>query len=441
VKKGDHRDLIRRSLRLALGALLCAPAAQAELEYGVDVGAGYSDNVYRRADEEIESKIVTAGLDLDWEEARRRLNADVSADLTYNHYLEDGIDDHLAGNANGQISFGIIPERFTWLVQDTFGQTQQDPLVPATPESLEFINYLTTGPNLTLRLGGSNALQLSGRYSLATYEESPFDNTRAGGSAAFIRDLSEHSNVSLNARYEDVDYDEAGNVDFQMRSASAIYTLQGARTDIDAELGYSWIDRDTTANSELTGPLVRIEIRRNIAQSSYLSLRFGTQLADAAEAMRSGAGVIDIGVEPGVGTASSATFENKFATLSWQLDRPRTSIDISANWDKDEYDTQASLNRDRLMFGAAVTRHLSNQLRARARAYFSTEDYALDDSTSDEIRLMFGVAWNFGRNVGLDFFAERLDRDSNTTAGGGQSVENRLFLTVFYRPASANSDR
>ena len=32
--------------------------------------------------------------------ARRRLNADVSADLTYNHYLEDGIDDHLAGNAH-----------------------------------------------------------------------------------------------------------------------------------------------------------------------------------------------------------------------------------------------------------------------------------------------------------------------------------------------------
>jgi hypothetical protein len=431
----------QRAMRLALAALLCAPVARAELEYGVEVGAGFSDNVNRDVDGEIESKIVTAGLDLNWEESRRRLNADVNADLRYNHYLEDGIDDHLAGNADGQVSFGIIPERFSWLVQDTFGQTQQDPLVPATPESLEFINYFTTGPNVTLRLGDAGAVQLSGRYSLASYEESPFDNQRAGGSVAFVRDLSERSNVSLNLRHEDVDYDEAGNVDFQMRSASAVYTLQGARTDIDAELGYSWIDRDVATDSELTGPLVRIEVRRNVAQASYISLRFGTQLGDGAEAMRNGAGAIDIGVEPGVGIASSATFENKFATLSWQLDRPRTSIDVSVNWNQDEYDTEASLNRERLMYGAAVTRHLTNQLRARARAYFSTEDYALDNSSSDETRLMLGLDWNFGRNVGMEFSAERLDRDSDTTFGGGESVENRLFLTVFYRPVSAASDR
>jgi hypothetical protein len=438
MSQGANLKLLAPGLLLGAGiaALAIAPAARAELEYGVEVGAGYSDNVFRNSTNEIESKIATAGLDLRWRETRRRFDADVVTDLTFNHYLEDGIDDHLAGNAEALMNFGIIPDRLTWTVEDTFGQTQQDPLVPASPETLEFINVLSTGPNLLFRLGGAALLQLNGRYTLTEYEDSPYDSERTGGGVALIRELSSRSQISLNANHQDTDYKDPGNLDFSMRTASVRYEVEAARTEISSEFGYSWVERDLAGAEELSEPLIRLEIRRNIAQSSILSLRVSSQLSDSAEAARGTADIIDIGGQPGVGVATASTFENKSATLAWQLDRPRTSIDVSANWEEDEYADEASLDRERIMYGASVTRHLTNRLRVRGGLFLSNEQYLIDNSESDETRFLVGVAWQFGRNVGLDFTGERLDRDSNTTSGGGQSVENRYFLTLFYRPAA-----
>ena len=428
--------LARRTLRGAAVAiaLTASMTAQAQLEYGVEVGVGHSDNVYRRSVDVVESTIATAGLNVDWRETRRRFDADVVADLTYNHYLEGGIDDHLMGNANALLSFGLIPERLTWTLEDTFGQTQQDPLLPATPESLEFLNVLSTGPNLMFRLGGAALLQLNGRYTLTEYEDSPFDSTRTGGGIALIRELSARSQLSLNANHQVIDYKDPGNLDFTMRSVYARYALEAARTEISSELGYSWVERDLAGSEELSEPLIRIEVRRNVSPSSYLNLRVASQLSDAAEAARGAAQVIDVGGEPGVGVATASTFENKAATLAWELQRPRTSLNISANWEKDEYSDSSELDRERMMYGASLTRHLTNRLRVRGGVYLSSEEYALDGSESDETRFLLGAAWQFGRSVGLDFSAEHLDRESNVFSGGGDSVENRYFLTVYYRP-------
>jgi hypothetical protein len=436
VSQGANNKLFARGAGFAALAisLTMAPAAQAELEYGVEVGVGHSDNVYRRSVDVVESTIATAGLNVDWQETRRRFDADVVADLTYNHYLEGGIDNNLLGNANGLLSFGIIPDRLTWTLEDTFGQTQQDPLLPATPESLEFLNVLSTGPNVTFRLGSAALLQLNGRYTLTEYEDSPFDSTRTGGGLAVIRELSAHSQVSLNANHQDTDYKDPGNLDFTMRSIYARYALEASRTEISSELGYSWVKRDLPGSEELSEPLIRIEIRRNVSASSFLNLRLASQLSDAAEAARGAAAIIDVGGEPGVGVATASTFENKAATLAWELERPRTALNVSVNWEKDEYSDDSDLDRERMMYGASVTRHLTNRLRLRGGVYMTSEEYALDGSESDETRFLLGAAWQFGRSVGLDFTAERLDRESNIVSGGGDSVENRYFLTVYYRP-------
>jgi hypothetical protein len=432
---GRHKLLAPVVMGAGLAVFVCAPA-RAELEYGVEVGAGHTDNVFRTTDNEVESTIGTVGLDVTWSKETRRLNGELVADLNYNHYFEDGIDDQLLGNADGQVVFGIVPDRVSWLVQDTYGQVQQDPLSPPTPESLEFINYFTTGPNFMVRLGDAMRLQLAGRYSAVTYEDSPFDNTRTGGSISLVREVSERSRLSLNLRHDDVDYDEAVNPDVQNRNASVSYGITGARTEIDAEAGYTWVERDVPGDNELTGPLLRLEIRRQVAAQSYLNLRVGTQIADAADTLRSSAGGLSMGGSQSSGIATAETSENKFATLTWQFNGPRTSLDVSAEYDEDEYETNSDLDRERTMFGAAVTRHLTNRLRLRAGYFISQEEYVRGDTTTDEKRSVLGLVWNFGRNVGSELSVERLDRESNSELAGGDSVENRAFLTVFFRPPS-----
>jgi len=418
-----------------------------QFEYGLTAGYGHSDNVFRRAADEISSDILTAGLELNWLEDRTRIEADVRADLDYNHYLDVDesfdVDNQVTGNANGHVTLGIIPEHFTWRIEDSFGQTQQDPLVPATPESLESTNYFTTGPDFTMLMGSSNLLRLSGRYSATTYETSPFDSTRAGGALTFLRQMSDRSSLSFIVDADDVDYDDAASVDFTSESASVNYTLEAARTDIDATLGYSRMDIDD--GSEKTGPLVDIEIQRQVSNSSRLNLQFGTRLSDSAEALRDSLNSEEFGGGNGSGdgsgdgsgvVATASTFESKFASLGWQFDRPRTSFDISAGWDKDVYDSVDNLDRERLLFEAGAERHLTSRLEARLRVAYNQETYQIDDSETEEWRLTLGGSWRFGRDTGVELWGERLKRDSNTTAGGGNSIENRIFLTFFYRPAA-----
>jgi hypothetical protein len=415
-----------------------------KFEYGLTAGYGHSDNVFRRADDELASDILTAGVELDWHEDRTRFDADVRADLDFNHYLKvDGdidVDDQVTGGANGQVTFGIVPEHFTWLIEDTFGQTQEDPLVPATPATLESTNYLTTGPDFTMLIGSASLLRLSGRYSATTYEINPFDSTRAGGGLTFLRQTSDRSSLSFNVETDDVNYDDEANFDFKRDSASVGYVLDAARTDIDARLGYSRMDIED--GSEKKGPLVDVEVRRQVSSSSSLNLRFGTQLSDSAEALRNSLEGEDFGSGAGSGdgsgvVATATTFENKFASLAWAFDRPRTSIDFSAGWDSDVYESAQDLDRKRLLFEAGAQRHLNNRLEARVRVGYNLETYEIDDSETKEWRIILGGSWRFGRDTGVELWGERLKRDSNTTAGGGHSVENRIFLTLFYRPEAA----
>lgn len=427
-------------------ACLQAPAAEAQtptrsqgLEYGLTAGYGHSDNVFRRSDDELASDILTAGVEINWQEDRTLFDANVRADIDFNHYLDlnEGFDDanQVMGNLQGEMSLGIIPDHFTWLIQDSFGQTQQDPLVPATPESLESTNYLTTGPDFTLLFGSASLLRLSGRYSATTYELSPYDSTRAGGGLTFLRNTSERSSMSLAVNTDDVDYDDAANVDFKRQGASFNYTLQAARTDIDATVGYTWLDIDD--GSENSGPLVEIEVRRRISNSSALNFRLGTQLSDAAEALRTDLESEDFGNDGTGVIATSATFENKFASVAWQFERPRTSFDISAGWDKDVYESAENLDRERLIFQAGAERHLNNRLSAHVNLAYNEETYEVNDSEIEELRLIVGGSWRFGRDTGIELWGERLKRDSNTTSGGGHSLENRIFLTFFYRPGSS----
>ena len=412
--------------------------APARFEYGLTAGYGHSDNVFRRSDDEIASDILTAGVELNWQEDRTRIDADVRADLDFNHYLNVDqnfeVDEQVTGSAQGTVNLAIVPEHFTWLIEDSFGQTQQDPLVPATPETMESTNYLTTGPDFTMLIGASSLLRFSGRYSDTAYEVSPFDSTRTGGGIAFLRNTSDRSTLSLNLDTDDVDYDEEANIDFKRQSASFNYTLNAARTDIDAQVGYTQMDIDD--GSEKSGPLLDVQIRRQLSNSSGLNLQFGTRLSDAAEALRDELESGDIGDDGSGVIATSTTFENQFASLAWEFERPRTSFDISAGWDKDVYDSADDLDRERLLFQAGAERHLNSRLSAHIRLAFDTESYEVDDNEIEELRLILGGSWQFGRDTGVDLWGERLKRDSNTTAGGGHSLENRIFLTFFYRPAA-----
>lgn len=415
-------------------ALAVSAPAQAEITAVAEAGIGYSDNIGRVPVNETDETIGTVGLELDWTERTRRIRGDAIVDLSYFEYLDDTYDSELLGTANGTLALAIVPEILQWVVQDSFGQAQADPFLPVSPENREDLNYFSTGPDLTLRLGSTGFGRLFGRWATTTYEESPFDADRTTAGFAVGRRASPRSELSLNAVTESVDFDEAVNTDFDRDSVFVGWDLDASRTAIAAQVGYTWLQRDGV--EETGNALVNVAITRDLSASSVLALTLGSQLGDAGDSLRTElqGGVVG---GPGQITATADPFENRVVSLEWRYRRSRTGFSLGASWNEEDYESVTLFDRTRYTYIATFSRQLASTVDLEIRGVLEQEEFDNVAFDADEKRLSAILNWRAWRTLGLRLLVERYDRDtagsSPSTAGGiGEYQENRAFLTVAY---------
>src|ERR1700677_2328168 len=211
--------------------------------YGADVGIGETDNVTLSSTDKISQTIAITDLDFSVNEQSRLLAAQAKGDFSFLDYLQGAYGTQLIGRFDGSGSFAVVPEHVLWILQDDYGQAAVDPYTAVTPNNLENVNYFTTGPKFMTRFGALNFATLDLRYSRATYSGSPFDSNRASAGLAFGRQISAGGSVSLNVASERVMFqDTSANTDFLRSSAFVRYQLNGARTDIEVDLGATKID-------------------------------------------------------------------------------------------------------------------------------------------------------------------------------------------------------
>jgi hypothetical protein len=416
---------------------LASTAGAESLTYGVDVGVGQSDNITLVETDRISQTMAIAEADFDFKQKSRLLDADVKGNFTYLDYLQGAFSNQLVGRFDGIAHFALIPERLTWVLQDNFGQSGLDPFTPLTPTNLEDVNYVSTGPDLSLRLGGTGFLNMGARVSRVTYETSPFDSNRVSGNIAWGLQLSAVSSVSVNADSERVNFENTMlNTDFDRSDVFMRYEIQGARTDLSADLGGTEI-RETDASN--TGGLAKIQLARRISPAAKLTFSIGHDLTDAANSfssLQSGATGI-VGTAPAAQTSQSYTVD--YASAEWRYERNRTSIAISARWERDRYDTQPLLDNTRGGAELNVERKLSHSFTAQlwGRLYKTNYPHAVvapQTGSSDYTDGLIGaaLAWHHGRGLEVRLRAEHVSRDA-ATAGAGFD-ENRVMLTVGYRP-------
>ncbi len=424
---------------LIVSAAFCH-GALADVTYRADLGVGYSDNIRRIDVDPIDEKIGVVGLELSWLQKTVRLDADVKVGGDYMHYVDGTFDNEFVGLAGGAVTIGIAPEHFTWLFQDSFGQAQSDPFAPATPETRENINYFTTGPDFIVNLGAANSVRVFGRYSLTNYELTPFDGDRTGGGLILARRLAGQNSISLQGVQEAVRFDDMPSSDFDRRNLFVNLELVGARTEMVVDLGYSWITlQDET---EIAGPLARVDITRKLSPSNTVILSFGDEFSDASTALR---GAVDGGMagDPTGVTSAPAPFENRFAEFSWNFNRNRTGFGLRASWNHDDYDPVVLIpatgvtppaDRTRIVFDMTFSRRLTATFSVSLFGSYIEEEFETQ-ATSEELRGGGAFDWQFGRHVGLSLSAEH---DVRTTSNGlSEYSETRGFLTLFYRSAEA----
>ncbi|WP_161966095.1 outer membrane beta-barrel protein [Steroidobacter cummioxidans] len=409
-------------------AMIVGAPARAEINASAEAGIGYTDNIRRVAENETSETIGTMGLDLLWQERTRRIRGDAMVDLNYYEYVDNTFDSELVGTANGTLALGIVPETLNWVVQDSFGQAQSDPFAASTPETREDLNYFSTGPDLTVRLGPTGFGRLFGRWSSTNYETSPLDAERTTAGVAIGRRPTPRNELSLNAVTETIDFDNPQNTDYDRDSVFIGWRLDASRTTIDANMGYTWLQRD--GSDKQGNALININIAREMTAASTLRMTLSQQLGDAGDSLRAQLTGNVVGGGAGQITATSDPFKNQLVSLEWSYMSGRTGFLLGAAHSKDDYEVAAQFNRERNDFTAGVSRRIASTVTLDLRATLEKEKFTNVDQENEEFRVGATLNWRAWRTLGMRLLVERIDRDSR--GGSNEFVENRAFLTLAY---------
>jgi hypothetical protein len=289
---------------LAVSSLLYAGGAVAQqgggskMSWGLTAGYGYDSNA-RREELSAESEgYATVGLNLNLATLTPRLDASLAGGVRYEDRELVGNGSNVYGNLAAALKYALIPERLFWTVQDTYGQTLGDPRGTNSPDNLRNTNFFTTGPDLTLRFGGSTGMSLSGRYSRTDTEGELFtglpgntpgfgnsvgDDQRLEGTLGVFKEFSKSAQVSLNASTQRVEFRTTGNPGYDFQSYYAQFKSDRARYSYNLDAGVTELhDFGTTERM----PLVRANFYRRLGPSGSFTLSAGQEFRNGADIFR-----------------------------------------------------------------------------------------------------------------------------------------------------------
>jgi hypothetical protein len=442
------------------------------LEYGADVGLGETDNV-NLSPNKVSQTIATADADFAVNQESRLFDVRAVGAFTDLNYLEGAFGNEFIGRFDGQAQYALIPERLTWMLRDDFGQATIDAFTPVTPNNRQDINYVTTGPNLYLRLGGTGFLNASARFADAYYQTSPFDSTRGLVTLGGGLQLSARSTVSLNGGAERVLFQNTAiNNDFDRYSVFGRYEAHGARTNIAVDVGGSRVEQrgdgtgittepgglvttttglqtvapvtplpssGTPHDTDTTEPLVRLELSRTLSPSSKLTFAGGRELTDAASSFTTQQGGAVTIINNAPTPLTSDVYTATYGSGAWQYTRYRTSLTVTGRWERDRYPGASEFDLTTEGVDINVQRRLTSQFTAQLIGRWYKSDYpnatvALDLGSPESDTTMIGAALSWRRGRWLEVRL-RYDHTSYTVSQGSFGYgQNTVFLTVGYRP-------
>jgi hypothetical protein len=339
-------------------------------------GLIYTDNVQRTQSGSSET-LLLLGLSGDLSHEGPRLDYRLASNLAVLHYIGGAYPTQPSGYLDGAVYLKIVPGFFTWLARGTYSQLQIDPFLPLTPENLENLNYLTTGPRFTMRPTLRTSVTLDALYSyLVTSSSSPqyvnLDNHRYQGSLNIERAFSEAASLYIKADYAKVDFkDQVENNNYAIGSASGGYRLSSGRTVLDISGGYSRVhvydvlvegagagSRETRETQIFESPIWRLDVSRLITPSQRLALSASQQFTDPAAAFRLGFDQSVPLTAPQSAAIGQAFRQRKFG-LNWTLQGPRTSLEAGVAGYQERYVLSTVNDRNVKIADVLLTRQLS----------------------------------------------------------------------------------
>jgi hypothetical protein len=359
-----------------------------------------------------------------------RFDYRLDSDLAVVKYFQNTYPVEPTGYFDGLADFKIVPGFFTWIGRETYTQLVINPYAPITPDNLENLNYVTTGPRFTLRPTLRTSVTLDLLYSFVdSHSSSPqyvdVNNHRYGGDLTIERAFSSVASLYLKGSYEKVDFSDTFiNNDFTLTRGVLGYRLEGARTVLDVSAGVTQLRQLDVPVAEqsvigsiehfetesYTAPNWSLNLSRLLTPTQRLSLFASQQLLDFATAWQLGFDQAVPSIAPAQ-VALGAPFTQRLFGADWRWQAPRTTFDVALLYLSGNY--RLTLSNERSLAtpyqlrelkeaSAVVARQLSPVLNWDVGLHVEHQDLAGGPPANGNTELT-NLRWQAGRKVTLRF--------------------------------------
>ncbi len=438
-----------------------AQALPAQQPYGVvtprgevgylDVLAGlaYADNPLLTSRRGQQDGLATLGFATDYQRTGM-LTVNLLGDIDRLQYVRGTLPGSFYGEFNGSAILGKDTDPVQWRLSDGFGEAMTDPFQAPTPESLQTINDVATGPDFNLHFGLRNRLTLSGLYSRTTYQRSPFDSQSFEGGLKFIHALTGAAYVAFEGSTEHTEYldssilqrtEHAPVPNFDVSEGSVVFATSSPRTTLRLQAGYNMLD--FSGGSSSAAPLYQLRITRKISpfSSVFLSAQSSYSMNGASMGSPGAQIALQTGTSLGAALAIPQPYEERSGSLGWTFQRALTRLSLSGTVSQNIYQhtraaaADAVTNDDSVDEGAAliVSQQLRPTLSVQLQAGGYIDRYSKLQGETHRETIGLTLSKTFVR-LAVSLYAERIQQSgsagrSNFRVGSYSDDEVGVYFT------------
>jgi hypothetical protein len=429
-----HPKYLRVSV-VAASILACLPdtALAARVDYNLDLGMEWNDNVTLAPSDPIDQRYLRSGLGFLVTENNSTVQAHADGRVEYRDYEDDVFSDTVDGTLSGSLNWIAIPQRLYFLVEDNLSIQPVDALVPDAPGNRQQVNVFSAGPTVMFNWSPTLQGQAELRYVNSDAEVTDeFNSQRLALALRTIKEFTPTSRASLNVQAQRVDFDDDVVArDYNRYDLFGRYSRTLAKFELGTDLGYSQIDyRQGGTRSD---PLFRFDATWNPNDRHRLALRASSQFSDTAiDALSSiqADATLPENVLTGDAVVNASPYEVRDLNLEYSFTGTRLNFLVAPYVQKRDYVDSDEFDQNNHGLRSDVHWLLRRSLTLGVYATYENIEYTQLDREDKTTRLGATLRYHWARHWSAGLEWERYKRDSNAV---GQNVsQNLVYLSISY---------
>ncbi|HHS83913.1 MAG TPA: hypothetical protein ENK38_03190 [Gammaproteobacteria bacterium] len=407
-------------------SLIMPDAYAGEWRYSIEDEIGYSTNIARTADNEIDEYTNAARIGVRYEENSVDLEGSIGANIEHLSYLSGVFENEIRSYLNADLKWSLMENRLFWMVEDTLSIEPVLSRQAWMPGNVQQTNVFSTGPSIIYRLDSSTRVTADVRYMNSYAEETrEFNSNRWYLGTSLIQESSLLTDVSANLTWTNVDFNDEDADDYQQVGLFAAWDQQYGRSGLRFELGGLGINFDR--GDDKYGPYTRLVWNRLISSASRLLVAFNYGFADAAQQVsgRTRAAPVSSNI------ISSQVYTNSEVEVAYRTEWARSVLETSLNYQKQLFLNSSDLDQSLVNIRIAWSKGFRGGISTDSGISYARTVYDLDDRTDDTLSPFFGIYFQRSSRLSYSIRSEWESRDSSVNSSDYSDL--MFYAAVSYR--------